>query len=161
MKHLTFALQEFVHELIKSPWIWKEWSHLVEVVWRHNDILWVPHDIDHLWQLHILTKTKAYLIATKTQRQWVHDPQIISQEFRHWSAKMRKETLILCFLLCIWWFIIKGCWWYACKKDRRTHGYFTKSSCTHLGFGSAEGGRHELVREMRDHCPWRGQLIHN
>lgn len=48
IKGLTVPLQEFVHKLIKCPWIVKESSHLVEVVWRHNDILGVSHDIYHL-----------------------------------------------------------------------------------------------------------------
>lgn len=45
---LTSALQELINKFIKGSWIIKEAGHLVEVVGRHNDVLWVPHDVDHL-----------------------------------------------------------------------------------------------------------------
>lgn len=51
MRPLTSAFQEFLHELFKGSWIRKESGHLMEVVRRHHDVLRVPHDIDHLWQL--------------------------------------------------------------------------------------------------------------
>lgn len=57
MKCLTSALQECGHELVKCSWILEECSHLVEVVWRHQNILWVPHDIDHLWQIFMKRKS--------------------------------------------------------------------------------------------------------
>lgn len=69
MKPLTFALQEFGHELIKGSWIREESSHLVEVVWRHHDVLRVPHDIDHLWQLQIFMNRKREEIWTQRSRE--------------------------------------------------------------------------------------------
>lgn len=57
-KYMTFALQECGHKFIKCSWILEECSHLVEVVWRHQNILRVSHDIDHLRRLQILIHQK-------------------------------------------------------------------------------------------------------
>lgn len=40
-------------------------------------------------------------------------------------------------------------------------GLLYNYSDSHLGFGGEEGGGHELVRKVSDHCTWSGQLIHH
>lgn len=39
--------------------------------------------------------------------------------------------------------------------------YRTPAEETDLGFGGVQGRRHEVIRKMRDHCPWSGQLVYN
>lgn len=48
---MTVALQESGHKFIKCSWILEKCSHLVEIVRRHQYILWVSHDVNHLRQL--------------------------------------------------------------------------------------------------------------
>lgn len=81
MTPLTFALQECGHELIEGSRILKESSHLVEVVWRHHDILRVPHDIDNLRQVQIFMNRKSCSIVTETtQRRALWDIDVTKRK---------------------------------------------------------------------------------
>lgn len=46
-------------------------------------------------------------------------------------------------------------------ERKRSRKGIVKCFNMYLGFGGEEGGGHELVRKMCDHCTWSGQLIHN
>lgn len=99
IKYMTFALQESGHKFVECSWILEKCSHLVEIVWRHQNVLRVSHDVDYLRQLEI-------------------------QKLDIGISRMPIQE-------------------------------------TDLGFGGVQGRRHEVIRKMRDHCPWSGQLIHN